>query len=255
MQTTKKASRNASEELGLMDTFLSLPDSRRWSLSQLAKPVRIMSEAFAKLETWLEPRVTHANERLVEKPFVFRHLPNRGKVVDVGCTSSQLALELACLGYEVTGIDLRVYPFTHRNLTFEQCDVLHSQIPSASQDVAILISVLEHMGLGSYGDARGVDDRAFLASVARLVRADGTVLVTVPFGKASECSWYRVYDASRLLRLIGGYRVKECLFARRISLLGWELCDREALSEVSSERPPMNGVALVALAQPGQLTG
>lgn len=230
-----------------MDSFLSLPDSRRWSLSQIAKVTKAAARQMERLTHWLEPRAIHANERILEIPFVLTRLPRTGKILDIGCTSSSLALQLAGLGYDVTAVDLRDYPFTHPRLRFEKGDILHSKIAPGSQDGAILISVLEHMGLGSYGDARGVGDDEFLRSVVRLVRPGGRVWVTVPFGRAADCGWYRVYDSQRLQTLLSGFTVEETLFGRRIDPLAWELCPEAALATVASDRSPMNGVALITL--------
>jgi 2-polyprenyl-3-methyl-5-hydroxy-6-metoxy-1,4-benzoquinol methylase len=45
-------------------------------------------------------------------------LEGEGKrILDFGCTRSELVLQFASFGYEVWGIDLRDYFFTHPNLT------------------------------------------------------------------------------------------------------------------------------------------
>lgn len=232
-----------------MDTFLSLPASRRWSLSQLARMTRAGADVLARLTRWLEPRTVFANERILEVPFVLSRLPRTGKILDVGCTSSPLAFQLACLGYDVTAADLREYAFEHPRLRFEKGDILYSRITPASQDGAILISVLEHMGLGSYGDAKGVGDREFFSAVAKLVRPGGKVWVTVPFGVAADCGWYRVYDGKALSELFEGFSVEERLFGRRTGPFAWEMCEEETLVGVPSDRHPMNGVALVTVSQ------
>src|SRR2546428_9643071 len=51
-------------------------------------------------------------ERVVEIPFVVRHVPPvaNTRILDFGCTESPLPIHLASLGYQVTGVDLRPYP-------------------------------------------------------------------------------------------------------------------------------------------------
>lgn len=240
---------NASAEFGLMDTFLSLPYSKRWILSQLAKRWWTFTDWVEWVGRLLDPREIHVNERLLEIPFVLQRLPKTGCILDVGCTSSAMSLQLACLGYQVTGIDLRAYPFQHPNLKFYQGDILHAPLSPASQDGAIVISALEHMGLGAYGDVKDVSDESFLGAIARLVKPGGAIWVTVPFGRAFEGNWYRVYDSTRLARLLSNYRIVERLFARRVSRLGWQVCSEEDLKDVSSEHFPMNGIAMVELRQ------
>jgi SAM-dependent methyltransferase len=242
-----KTSWNASIDLELMDTFLSLPYSKRWIYSQAAKQWWKFADWVEGVGRLLDPREVHVNERLLEIPFVLQRLPKTGRILDVGCTSSALSLQLACLGYQVIGVDLRRYPFEHPNLEFYQGDILHAPIPSASQDGAIVISALEHMGLGAYGDAKGVSDESFLNAIAQLVKPDGAIWVTVPFGRAFEGTWYRVYDSMRLTCLLSHFQVVEKLFARRLSLLSWQVCTEEDLADASSEHFPMNGVAMVEL--------
>src|SRR5262245_31050363 len=50
------------------------------------------------------------NERIVEYPVILRWMPDRGTVLDVGCVTSRLPLQLASLGHEVWGIDVRPFP-------------------------------------------------------------------------------------------------------------------------------------------------
>ena len=116
-----------------------------------------------------------------------------------------------------------------------------------SQECAILISTVEHVGLGHYGDSEGLSDRNFLDAVARFVKTKGSILITVPFGKFFKCNWYRVYDSEQLDRLIADYYLVTKLFARRISLLEWQLCSENELTYVASTHLPMNGVALIEI--------
>lgn len=239
------ASWNASDELGLMDTFLSRAKPRRWLYSKIAVHVRSLSCRLDALALSLEPREVHVNERLLELPFVLQRLPKGARVLDVGCASSALALQLACLGYKVTGVDVRPYGFRHKNLTFAQEDISASSVEKESHDCAVLISTLEHTGLGSYGDTKGMSDREFLDAVAGFVKRSGRMLITLPFGTRFEGSWYRVYDSESLRALLAGYKVVEKLFARRTSLLSFEMCEESALGDVKSESLPVNGMAMI----------
>src|SRR5262249_872862 len=150
---------------------------------------------------------------------VFQRLPPRGRILDVGCSSSPLALQLACLGYQVTGVDVRGYPFTHPNLVFFQGDISRVTLEAASHDCAVLVGATEHVGYGHYGDGVGLPDREFLAAVAGAVKPGGTLLLTLPFGLSSRGLWYRVYDSVDLAALCEGYPVVTKRFARRLAPL------------------------------------
>ena len=57
------------------------------------------------------------NERIVEIPFVFQNLilKKGSKVLEFGCCQSSLAMQLASLGYRVTGVDFNDYEFWQRH--------------------------------------------------------------------------------------------------------------------------------------------
>ena len=77
----------------------------------------------------------HVNERIIEVPFVLQRLPKSGRILDVGCSNSALSLQLACMGYQVTAIDVRHYPFSHPNLKFYQEDIAHCSIEEGRKNV------------------------------------------------------------------------------------------------------------------------
>ena len=45
------------------------------------------------------------NERIVEYPVVFKSIREPGRVLDIGCVSSRLPIQLASLGYDVHGLE------------------------------------------------------------------------------------------------------------------------------------------------------
>ena len=102
----------------------------------------------------------YVNERIVEIPFVHRHIDIDGtgkSALEFGCTRSELALQLAALGYDVYGVDLRPYPFTHPNMKLYQGNLLDLN-DQMEFDLITAISVLEHIGLGVYGETENNSD-------------------------------------------------------------------------------------------------
>ena len=70
--------------------------------------------------------VVGCTERIVEVPFVLRHLPYpfRGRVLDVGYLESEVIYQLASLGYETWGIDIRPPAAEFPGVHFIQGDVI-----------------------------------------------------------------------------------------------------------------------------------
>jgi ubiquinone biosynthesis O-methyltransferase len=101
------------------------------------------------------------------------------RVLDVGCgIGSELALPLARLGFQVTGIDIHAPSIEHaRQLG---CDVANlsyvcgpvEELKSPPYDVVILSEVLEHLR----------EPRPLLSATLDHLKQNGLIIVTVPNG-------------------------------------------------------------------------
>lgn len=187
--------------------------------------------------------VLSLNERLLEVPFCIRALatiPRDARLLDVGGAESSLGFSLAGLGYRVTVVDPRGYPFAHPNLTVASTRL--DQLDGGERfDAAIAISTIEHFGLGSYDQPQGgvTADVEAMEAMSTFVVDGGLLVLTVPFGRPSVSNFQRVYDMNGLQRLIEGWEIDELVVAWRRSLTDWELGspDEDGASE---------GVAMIA---------
>lgn len=187
------------------------------------------------------------NERIVEYPMVFRLIRDQGRVLDVGCVSSRLPLQLASLGYEVHGVDLRPYPMTHPGFSFHRIDLLAQTIPFAPEsfDVVTAVSCIEHFGLGAYGESEVTGgDRRFMAVLRTLLKKSGQLILTCPYGEGGVTPKHRIYDALTLVRLIEGFEVRREHYFRR-SEDCWLPVTKGDLATVPSLSLPVNGVAVL----------
>ncbi len=159
-------------------------------------------------------RTVSVNERIVEIPFAIQCLSNleKGKkVLDLGCMESALALYLAGLGYFVTGVDFRYFPYYHPNFSFVQGDILNLSFEDESYDAVLGISTFEHIGIGVYGKAEGNnnDDEKAVAEACRVLKKDGIFCLTAPYGVASIGASQRAYSKDSLERLLKDFKVQE----------------------------------------------
>jgi SAM-dependent methyltransferase len=186
------------------------------------------------------------NERIVEYPQILRWVNPRGVVLDIGCVSSRLPIQLASLGYEVHGVDPRPYPFQHANFHFHQADIFDWS-PDRLFDIIILVSTLDHFGLGVYGDRVLPDaDKKAVKIISEWLSENGQLLVTVPFGKACVTERHRVFDMDRLRYLFSSFEWVNEKYCRRAGN-SWLPCPAEDLRDVPSPGMPPNGVALLNL--------
>lgn len=101
-----------------------------------------------------------------------------------------------------------------------------------SFDAVVAISVIEHIGIGHYGDpVAGAGDRAAVAEIARVLRPGGRALLTVPFGRTQTDDFQRVYDPERLQTLLEPLEVERVEHAMSTEGL-WRPCTEKEAAEV-----------------------
>lgn len=111
----------------------------------------------------------------------------------------------------VTYVDLRPLGISVEGLEFRQGSILKMPFPDASVPSLSSLHVLEHIGLGRYGDP--VDPSGYVPAAGELARvlADGgTLLLGVPVGRERLCfNAHRVFDPETVVGLFAGLRMKE----------------------------------------------
>jgi SAM-dependent methyltransferase len=152
---------------------------------------------------------------VIEYPFVFQHLDDMtGPILDIGCCHSRLPIALASRGVQTVGLDFNPYPFRHSNLLAVCCDAMRLPFVESSFRVVVAISVIEHIGIGHYGDpSAGKGDCATVCEIARVLRPGGRALITVPFGLPMTNNWMRTYDSPGLGKLLAPLHAVSVEFA------------------------------------------
>jgi SAM-dependent methyltransferase len=189
-------------------------------------------------------------ERAIEYPFVFQNLDGvRDPILDLGCCSSRLPISLASRGFRVVGFDLHPYPYRHPNLMAVQGNAMRCPFGAERFGAVLAISVVEHIGLGHYGDPSAITgDCATVREIARLLRSGGRALITVPFGVALTDDFQRVYDSTRLSELLAPFSVVRIEYAWGRAGL-WTPCAEAEAASVDWSGPD-RAVALAVATTP-----
>jgi SAM-dependent methyltransferase len=130
----------------------------------------------------------------------------RGRVLDLGCSQGVTTILLARAGHEAVGVDLdpgqieracaelsaRPAPVRER-AGFRTGDAAALDFGEASFDTVILGEILEHLA----------DPRPVLREAARVVRDDGVVLVTTPFGWHPHPDHRQTFFVASLVAALG----------------------------------------------------
>lgn len=197
------------------------------------------------------PAWARTSERIIEKAWVLRHLSGLetgSKILDVGCAESLLSLELASNGFLVTGVDVRPYPLTHPNLRFVQSDVMTAPLEPGSFDGVILLSTIEHIGLGWYGDQVGDHQSAVMAHIHELLKPGGQLLLTTPFGRAAVTPLHRIFDSSGLSQLLSPFRIDQMEYGIKVDEKTWLVPAAEEKAGAQGHDPESYAPGAVALA-------
>ena len=168
------------------------------------------------------------NERIIEQPFVFgaiAGLPVGSRVLDIGGGESTLALALASLGYDTTVIEPRGYPFEHPNLTVYG-GPLEEFEAAEPFDAVVLLSTIEHLGIGHYADGTEENAAADLEAMritAGLTAPNGKLVLTTPYGPSDVTELERIYDRADLERLLDGWEIERASVGRKVDETTWTI--------------------------------
>ena len=128
--------------------------------------------------------------------------------VDIG--SSALTLSVLSATTNVLHLDYRPLDAELPGLRCERGDILALPLADASVASLSCLHVIEHIGLGRYGDPVDPDGaRAAAAELARVLAPGGRLWVSAPVGRERICfNAHRVFFAETLLAMFAPLRLE-----------------------------------------------
>lgn len=126
------------------------------------------------------------------------------KHVDISSTLHFAALISAFM--EVEFYDYRPAPLHLPNLTSSSADLTNLPFASGSIKSLSCMHVLEHIGLGRYGDPYDIDgDKKAACELSRVLASDGRLLVAFPVGRPRiQFNAHRIYSHEQVLAMFSG---------------------------------------------------
>ena len=175
---------------------------------------------------WLQaPAAT--DERVVEIPWVLSRLRREGRVLEVGYAFAEPAYLAGLLqtGVDLVGVDLATREVEGMEAVVADVRELPFQDESFAQ--ILLVSTLEHVGADNtvYGleaESDAESRHVALHELGRVLRRDGSLVVTVPLGEPGDHGWFRQEDKAGWTALFAdaGFFVEE-LEAYELADEGW----------------------------------
>lgn len=107
--------------------------------------------------------------------------------------------------------DFRPAKIDLTGLQSNRADLTHLSFPDASIESLSCMHVVEHIGLGRYGDALDPDgDLKAISELKRVVKKNGTLLFVVPVGQpVIRFNAHRIYAYDQIVSAFQGFKLKQ----------------------------------------------
>jgi SAM-dependent methyltransferase len=159
------------------------------------------------LTSRFEPGGTASGHYFHQDLLVARRIFARNPVrhVDIGSRVDGFVAHVATFR-QIEVFDLRPVPAPVPNIIFRQCDLMKLPVEfEQSCDSLSCLHVMEHFGLGRYGDPIDLYGyEAGFESLRRLLKPNGILYLSVPMGRERiEFNGHRIFSLVSLLELFG----------------------------------------------------
>jgi SAM-dependent methyltransferase len=128
---------------------------------------------------------------------------------------------------KTTFIDIRTIDVNLPGLSFKEADILKLPYPDNSVESVSSICVVEHIGLGRYGDAlNATGSEEAVKEIIRITRPGGNILISVPVDSANKVYFnaHRAFSRDYVLTLFSN-----CNVVQEKYIYGKELLDSYAM--------------------------
>lgn len=189
-----------------------------------------------------------SSDRYLEYPWMLKNVSmERGKLLDVGSSNCEM-LHAFLPGIEVYAINITDVEVNYKNVFFIRGDIRKTDFSDNYFDYVTCISVLEHIGVyGRYGcDDDEFGDIKAMYEIYRVLKKNGILLLTVPYGIRDVLPINKLYNKKRIEKLLQGFEVIDRKFLKynKKFNLWLEVTEQEA-SEVDMLKDGWYAIALI----------
>lgn len=157
----------------------------------------------------LRNRAPKVFDRDLEYPWMLKNINIRkGKLLDVGSTIGGMLYDLLPKDIEINTININTQRYI-QNIHQYTGDIRNTDIKDETFDIITCISTLEHIGVeGRYNVKNDPDgDIKAMKEMHRLLKKNGRLILTVPYGARNVLPINRLYNNERIKKLFHGYKV------------------------------------------------
>jgi len=163
------------------------------------------------------------DSRVVEYPWVLSRIsPSAGNILDAGSTLNfEEILEYKVFKNKkiiIVNLNPESDCFWQKGISYVFGDIRNLPFKDDCFDEIICISTLEHVGMNNalytknseYREERTSDYEKALLELKRVLKKDGRLFLTVPFGKYQNFGWFQQFDLKLVNRILEVFEPKEC---------------------------------------------
>jgi len=151
-----------------------------------------------------------ASDRYIEYPWMIENLDMKsGRLLDVGSTICDKLYDLLPKAVKIYGINTNYQPVKNKDIEFTIGDIRQTNYQDNYFDCVICISTLEHIGVkGRYNsDNDSIGDLRAMKEIRRILKPNGVLLVTIPYGIKDVLPFNRLYNKERVNKLFEGFEI------------------------------------------------
>lgn len=142
-----------------------------------------------------------SSDRFIEYPWLMENIDiKKGRLLDIGSTIGDLLHGSLPAEVEVNCLNLNTKNFKSKKIIFKNGDIRNTDYPNNYFDIVSCISTLEHIGVaGRYGSDHDPDgDKKAMREIERILKPNGKLLVSVPYGRKDVLPINKLYNLSRI---------------------------------------------------------
>lgn len=222
-------------------------------------------ELFAKRERLPSGFGVGLDERVIEFPWLVAQ-ELRGSMLDAGSALNHAHILDRMLprlhGLHIVTLAPENVAFVDRGISYVFADLRELPYRDGTFDTVVSLSTLEHVGMDNtpYGVSapRAADPACetarALAELRRVLRPDGTMFVTVPYGNPEDRGWFRQFGRNDVERLLADTEpVDVVLTVYRYSRNGWQISGLDEAADATyrdftADPTPVSDLAAAARA-------
>jgi len=231
--------RNLASQKNLLS--YKLRGGKPWTRGYFEHKWRLIEEILGGKKLLADFKNERVDERLVEYLWLMENLPEgEARLLDAGSALNfEIILnqpKLSTKKITIVNLNPEKNCFARRGVSYLYEDLRNLPFKSDSFDIITCISTLEHIGMDNtkiytadpkYKENKTGDYLVVATEIKRILKPDGHLFITVPFGKYHKFGFFQQFDRDMIdkLKSLFGHKCDEVYY--KYTDNGWRISDKD----------------------------